>query len=246
MKPLPDATVAEGGTALIKRHMANLLYPVDMSSLSGPESDTKFRDLIILLQQQMGVPPTGVLTVDQFDRLTEASRNIDGDLIRLQPLKIVSMSKDGSWVSAAGTGAVNNIGDPINSVRIFCFKERGACEMYDATYNQKDRFLFLSLYTEYQIDTWTPSRVTATNDMLCATALMTIDIKGEQVTIVTVPRPELITLHRRTNAARQSLHLEISRWISGRGEIKPGHDEQGARARLPTGKAANASTKIGQ
>jgi hypothetical protein len=54
LKPLPDATVDEQVTALIKRHMANLLYPVDMSSLSRPDNVLKFRDLIKVLQQQNG------------------------------------------------------------------------------------------------------------------------------------------------------------------------------------------------
>jgi hypothetical protein len=54
--PSPNVTVDEQVTALIKRSMANLLYPVDMSSLVSPDKDTKFRDQIIVLQQQMGGP----------------------------------------------------------------------------------------------------------------------------------------------------------------------------------------------
>ena len=82
--------------------MANLLYPVDMSSLSRPNNDTKFRDLIMVLQQQMGNSPTGILTIDQFDRLEKASRNIDGDLIGVPPERQVFMSEDGRWASASG------------------------------------------------------------------------------------------------------------------------------------------------
>ena len=81
MKPLPNANVDEQITALIKPPMANLLYPVDMSSLAPPDKDPKFRDLIAVLQQQMGDPPTGVLTTDQFFRLSQASDNIDRHLI---------------------------------------------------------------------------------------------------------------------------------------------------------------------
>src|SRR5262245_47922978 len=80
MKPLPNATVDEQITALIKRPVANLLYPVDMSSLAPPDKDPKFRDLIAM-QQQMGDPPTGVLTTDQFSRLSQASHNVDRKLI---------------------------------------------------------------------------------------------------------------------------------------------------------------------
>jgi hypothetical protein len=45
-----DVTVDEEVTAQIKRYMANLLYPVDMSSLTGPGKDAKFRELIIVLR----------------------------------------------------------------------------------------------------------------------------------------------------------------------------------------------------
>ena len=57
--------------------MANLLYPVDMSSFARPETDMKFREQIIALQKQMGAPATGNLTLDEFGRLAEAARDID-------------------------------------------------------------------------------------------------------------------------------------------------------------------------
>ena len=50
-------------------------------------------------------------------------------------------------------------------------------------------FLFLDHGNEYQITDWTSSRVTAQNETPCFTALMTVDIEAEQVTTVTVPRP---------------------------------------------------------
>ena len=48
--------------------------------------------------------------------------------------------------------------EPLNFVRILCFKERGTCEMYDVSFQQEQRFLFLNTPAEYQIDVWTPSR----------------------------------------------------------------------------------------
>jgi hypothetical protein len=72
-----SAIVDEQTTALIKRHMANLLYPVDMSSFARPETDAKFREQVIAAQKQMGVPTTGTLTLDEFGRLAEAARDID-------------------------------------------------------------------------------------------------------------------------------------------------------------------------
>jgi hypothetical protein len=199
--PAQNATTDEKVTALIKRHMANLLYPVDMSSLDGPDKDTKFRELIIVLQQQMGVPPTGVLTTEQFFRLQEASRYVDDDFIGLPGKQVFMVTEDG--VAAFGTGTTDaspcldrpgagcDIDRPINFVRIFCFRARGVCERSVATFDLKERFLFLDSGTEYEIDSWTSSRVTAREQTPCATFLMTIDVEGKQVTIVTVPQPDL-------------------------------------------------------
>jgi hypothetical protein len=63
------------------------------------------------------------------------------------------------------------------------------CEEYMATLNFDDLVdtsLFLS-GDEYQITTWSSSRVTAERQAPCYTALMTLDIKAQQVTTVTVP-----------------------------------------------------------
>ena len=54
-----SAIVDEQTTALIKRHMANLLYPVDMSSLARPETDAKFREQVMAAQKQMGYQRLG-------------------------------------------------------------------------------------------------------------------------------------------------------------------------------------------
>lgn len=200
--PTPNATAEEKVTAQIKRDMASLLYPVDMSSLNGPDKDAKFRDLIIVLQQQMGVPPTGVLTTEQFLRLAEASRDVGSNFIGLEPDKHVLIDQDGA--SASGTGVTDappcfgggagcDIGQPINFVRIFCFRARGICERWVASFDVKERFLFLDSGTEYQVDTWTSSQVTATEHTPCATFLMTIDVQDEQVAIMTVPQPDLST-----------------------------------------------------
>jgi hypothetical protein len=188
MQPSPNATVDEEVTALIKRNMANLLYPVDMSSFTTPDDDPKFRDLIVVLQQQMGVPPTGILTMDQFNRLDKAAHSIDEIFVGQSPY-FVSMDEDGTLVSASGSRAMDGIADRISSVRISCYRAIGTCELNEAIFNLDGRFLFVAPAVEYQINNWTLSRVTATTDAPCSTSLMTIDVKGKQVTAETVPRP---------------------------------------------------------
>ena len=148
MKPLPDATVDEEVTARIKRHMANLLYPVDMASFVRPEQDVKFREQIIALQKQMGAPPTGTLTSDQFDRLAEAARDIDDRPIGTYPGKLVERFKNGELVWAVGTGTTddqaNPLAHPINISRIWCLRSSGTCELSTAEFSPEDSHLYFS------------------------------------------------------------------------------------------------------
>src|SRR5262245_56883776 len=122
-------------TARIKRHMANLLYPVDMLSFNRPEQDAKFREVVIALQRQMGAPTTGSLTHRQFLRLADAASNIDDHPIGMGPGKIVFRSDDGTLVSAVGTGAMEGIANPINVTRILCMKADSTCEMSSAEFD---------------------------------------------------------------------------------------------------------------
>src|SRR6266852_4560680 len=122
MKPSNGATVNEQVTARIKRSMANLLYPVDMSLFGRPDQDGKFRDLIIALQKQMGAPATGTLTSAQFDRLAEASRDIDDRPVILLPLQKNVFVTNDAVLLAVGTGATDGLAYPLNSIRIVCVK----------------------------------------------------------------------------------------------------------------------------
>jgi len=193
LKPSPDASVEEQVTAFIKRDMAQLLYPVDMSSFATPDKDEKFRDLIGVLQKQMGEQATGVLTADQFDRLGEASREIDAPL-RVSPQgKVVFMTKDGSMVSAVGTGSMDDIAFPINKVHIVCWKSEKSCEYREASLDREPSMDMLNLddLVYYDIKTWTPNRITAIQEDRCITALMTIDVSAQDVTITNVPHTDL-------------------------------------------------------
>jgi hypothetical protein len=182
-----DSSVDEQVTAIIKRHMANLLYPVDLSSFSTPDNDRKFSELITLLQKQMGVPETGILTSGQFSRLSDASRDIDGRQILLSPGKIVSMN--GDLLLAVGTGAMDDIANPLNKVRIVCVKSEGTCNMTEASVN--NRTLDLYNVASYEIQTWTQNRITAIREHACGTAMMSVDVSAKTVAVVVTPHNDL-------------------------------------------------------
>ena len=189
-----SAIVDQQTTALIKRHMANLLYPVDMSSFARPETDAKFREQVIALQKQMGVPATGTLTRDEFGRLAEAARDNDDRSVGTGIIK-KTVVKDGDLVSATGTGGtddiVNPLAPPINISRIICQRTSGTCELNIAAFNPEDAHLYFYIPWQYNITTWEPTRVTAVNEMRCATSSMTLDMQTESVTISSVPHSDL-------------------------------------------------------
>ena len=166
-----SAIVDEQTTALIKRHMANLLYPVDMSSLARPETDAKFREQVMTLQQQMGEPATGTLTLDEFGRLAEAARDMDDRSVGTGIIK-KTVVKDRDFASATGTGgtddSANPLAPPINISRIVCQRLSSTCELNIAAFNPEDAHLYFYIPWHYTITTWEPARVTATNEMPCA------------------------------------------------------------------------------
>jgi hypothetical protein len=184
-KPSAGVTPDETTTATIKRHMATLLYPVDLSSLKPPEQDEGFKQLIKMLQRQMGDPDTGVLTSDQFFRLSDAARDIDARPVLVSGGKIVSMEND--LVLAVGTGQMDDLAQPINKVRIVCIKSEGTCNEAEATFDFKTSLLDFFDVASYQIQTWTPKRVTAIREHPCGTATMSIDPDRYRHAIEVVP-----------------------------------------------------------
>ena len=185
-----SAMVDEQTTALIKRHMANLLYPVDMGSFARPETDAKFREQVIALQRQMGVPATGTLTLDEFGRMAEAARDIDDRSVGTGIIK-KTVVKDGDLASAMGTGgtddSANPLAPPINISRIRCQRISGTCELSIAAFNPEDAHLYFYIPWHFNITTWEPARVTATNETPCATSSMTLDVQNQSVMISSVP-----------------------------------------------------------
>jgi hypothetical protein len=160
LTPSLGVTLEEDMTSRIKRYMANLLYPVDLTSFVRPEKDLKLRELIVALQNQMGEVATGVLTYGQFSKLQDAAGSIDERPVVVGPGKFVSLSNDGSVVSAKGTGVMNDLANPININRMFCEKSDGTCEMSGAEFDLKNEMLIAPEPTIFEIKTWTPDRIT--------------------------------------------------------------------------------------
>jgi hypothetical protein len=94
-------------------------------------------------------------------------------------------------VSARGTGVMDDLANPININRMFCAKSEGTCEMNGAEFDLKYGLLVAPVPTIFEIKTWTPRRVTAIREHPCGTALLTVDIEAEDVTITSTPHADL-------------------------------------------------------
>jgi hypothetical protein len=194
VKPSPgsrEVTLEEDVTSRIKRYMANLLYPVDMSSFVRPEKDQKFRALVVTLQKQMGEAATGTLTYGQFNKLQEAARNIDENGVYVASGKLVYRSDDGNSVGALGTGSMTDLANPININRMLCVRSEGTCEMSASELDLKGRMLIAAAPVIFDIKTWTPNRITAVREHPCGTASLTVDVQTKDVTITSVPHADL-------------------------------------------------------
>jgi hypothetical protein len=191
LKPSPGVTLEEDVTSRIKRYMASLLYPVDMTSFVRPEKDAKLRELIVTLQKQMGEATTGVLTYGQFSKLQDAAHSIDERPVTIAPGLMVYPSDDGNLVGAVGTGVLNDLANPINVSRILCTKSDGTCEMSTAEFDLKYSQLFAPAPTIYEVKTWTPNRVTAIREHPCGSAFLTVDVATKDVTIASAPHSDL-------------------------------------------------------
>jgi hypothetical protein len=191
-KPPKGVTLEEDVTSRIKRYMAALLYPVDLSSFARPEKDPKFSALVVALQKQMGETPTGILTFGQFDKLHEAARDLDGIEVSLPPGKLVYRNDNENSVGARGTGVMNDLANPININRMLCIKSEGTCEMTAAELSLRNiPMLELPPPVIYEVKTWTPSRITAIREHPCGTATLTVDVDAKDVTITSVPHTDL-------------------------------------------------------
>jgi hypothetical protein len=180
-----NLSVDEQTTVRIKRYMANLLYPVNLSAFDRPEKDHPFLDLIKLLQKQMGVPITGVLTLKQFNTLADASDHINDRHVGV-PFKQVGAAADGSWASAVGTaeGISEPLADPINIARFMCIKASKTCILVSASLQRTHgQFLWVDHPDVYDVQSWSDRRIVAIAQQPCGFSLMTMDIIAKKVTV---------------------------------------------------------------
>src|SRR2546430_2137078 len=188
-------------TALIKRHMAQLLYPVDLTKFDAPARDPQFLALVKELQKQMRVQATGILTEDQYRRLSDAARRIDDVMIGLPPYKQVFINEERNFVTADGTLTSGPQDYPLKLSRITCRREEASCDLITAYFDREDssglaQLYFDDLLRNYAITAWTAEGIVAQDYAPCGTATLMINFKQQSAKIVSVPHGDSKMCHR--------------------------------------------------
>ena len=178
-------------TKLIKRNMAMLLYPVDMSVFSIPEKDVKFKEHIKQLQKRMDAPQTGLLLKEQFDVLSNAASTLMERKVFPPPGMLISGSIAGQII-AQGTWVMDDDAFPVNYSKIRCEKSEQVCTevglsvaMPHQFFSDDDFNVMLDEATKYKVVTWESDEVTAVAESLCRKTRLTINTTTKQASLVT-------------------------------------------------------------
>ncbi len=171
-------------TILIKKHLAMLLYPVNMAVFDNPDKDPKFKDQIRELQKRMGVMPTGVLLQGQFDALTKTAKIIDEPPV-YPPAGLTIIGLPG-LVVAKGTWVMEGDAFPVNYNEITCTQSTQVCTEVSVNVVQPNQLANDSDYnlivwtTDFKVASWDSKEVSAINETQCRRERLTINTSSKQ------------------------------------------------------------------
>lgn len=180
---------AEGfTTALIKKHMAMLMYPVDLGVLQPPTQDAKFQAQIQLFQTKLGVPATGVLTWSQFEILQQAATTATERKVLPPSALLVHREGAGSgeMLRAQGTWLGEGESLPLNYTEIVCRQADQACletgiEVGVPAHTEAEHDYRLSLTTRsYRVTAWNETEVLAEGEDRCRPFRLSINTQTKQ------------------------------------------------------------------
>lgn len=180
---------AEGfTTALIKKHMAMLMYPVDLGVLQPPAQDAKFQAQIQLFQTKLGVPATGVLTWSQFEILQQAATTATERKVLPPSALLVHREKTGSgeMLRAQGTWLGEGASLPLNYTEIICRQADQACleagmEVSVPAHTEAEHDYRVSLSTRsYRVTAWSETEVLAEGEDRCGPLRLSINAQSRQ------------------------------------------------------------------
>lgn len=157
----------------IRRALAILYYPVDLSSSIDPREDRALREQVSAFQRTLNHEPDGTLSFGEFNRLLEletiGTATPIGFLWRRAP------HVEADWAGAAGTWVIrgDQIAYPLNFAQIDCWRAAGHCEATEVHVDASDlsgvagesgRYLAGARTTIYSIASWAAGKVEARSE----------------------------------------------------------------------------------
>jgi hypothetical protein len=174
-----DSLPAEAMVMMTEIALLELKYYLEVPT--AKEND-KLKAAIRDFQKDIGENPTGILTMGQWETLTDRHSDLTYDMVR--PMSVTpSVSISGEVADAEGTWSFEGNAVPIQMSKIQCFYSTGHCfeAMASANYEPVEIFGDSTPQLEAQlvlwtIDKWTPTEVQASYSASCASYTLTIDI----------------------------------------------------------------------
>jgi hypothetical protein len=168
-------------TALIKKHLALLMYPVDLGSFKPPGEDPRFQEQIKAFQGRLGVAVTGMLTWAQFEQLQQAATLLGERRLRPPAHLQVRREKlaDGEAVQAEGSWLGGDRRPA--STRIHCRQAEALCLESGAEVALPDGtdpdYRLLVTARRYRVTGWGGDEVVAEAEAACRQLRLVIDTR---------------------------------------------------------------------
>ncbi len=186
---------AEPFRFLVRRSLADLFYPIDLRNPGSPLTDEDTIAAIRAFESQSGGPADGVLTFDEYVRLSRLAF-----LSRVTPLypgiglSVNAYDGVSPSVYASGSWSMPDIAWPLNRSEISCVIETGICEEQaisvsapSASGSMSDNQTY-SVHTHtdrYQIEGWENGILDAVSTTDCRQVRLSINTRTKLVTQVT-------------------------------------------------------------
>jgi hypothetical protein len=158
-------------------------------------SDKQIESWVKQFQSDLGEPPTGVLTVDQFETLSSRSASVRMSPIYLPSGKIGETGPNifitDGYASVEGTWVIegDEVAHPLNVANIKCYRKFGHCFQIDVEIDNENYFdnttsgsYHLATYDSLlPIMSWTDQEIVLENNAECRNNTITINAKAKEV-----------------------------------------------------------------
>lgn len=174
---------------LIRQALIDLYY--DQECVPSAAIDQRYKRAVGAFQRRLGNPPTGVLTVQEFDKLQMAHEQAVPEWPAPGMLHSVGIRSD--YAQATGTWRFRGpakLADPIQASKIECYRELGVCIEAIAVADYGQMLMGgMSHYVRADLTVWKITRwesgveiVAEDDSAMCVSTTLTLTARNKQAT----------------------------------------------------------------